>query len=1698
MDTIIRTLKREVALDGVQGATLEGLWDYVKVARQETMEQLNLDCSDVLVDQPLKEYLWPIILRTSGLIFKINDTVVYDVSAASVTSNAQTGFARFSKLSLSQVESKYPGLIVRGTTAVINKELYNSEQGNRRVAVSSGTEKIMHGIARAKQKGVTQRDLAKNLSIDNRSMFCYVRNLESEGLITKLPIYQDGCNTNLLMLRRYQGIYTSAETANVTQHTVPASGNMGQADNEGEGTPAPRDGSQRVDVIASMAHSRLRKRLCDYMQNLEASFIVDVDLMDAMDINISDRSQRKFFQRNVSRLCEDGYIECVRVLFPDPDAKKPTSPSESKDGQKEAANEDPGSINQVPPAAEDLQNPAEDNSVDLALEHSMFPLENKWHVKEDRSTPKGYVYRRCYRFLKPYVRKDRVVAGVGIPLQQTSRDNRQIGENEPLAVADDDEAGDSDEISEFNSSSDDEAPQVDDVKERDEIKYLLTKPQARFGELACLSLDAQLFRLIALSGSHGTVTRALWVLVSSVGLKVIIRAVTRLENTLVFRPDGSIPGVCTTATQRGQNKRHLGEKLVTTVDEFIGREHRKRFFANPIAQPLIALLTADCSRITNDPILPLTQQEVGASTENPATNASEFPLADEASERTENGDARLDSNTAAPFAEQADEVAETSAAAREIMNAEYGSIKEILAEAEERKLTALSVLRERVILCGLAKESIFNCSLRQFNKIEDIVKEYIIANRGSHAIVQTIHDSVFKHTVDKSTYMRVVDKLAAQKRLWKQTAVHVIRRNARNISNVLKVIIARSVDPKGPLVDMFIQSLHDERKYHVQTAPSAPKLIDGLVDVPRTEGAEQRDCEIKIQTRARRASRAKRGAQVLNEALIESARIDGHMSKRARVANAKALWRRRPNLEVHDPHSDTDLHAAWSQIAKTLDYVPRRIGRLVDLYEYLCENLPKQVDGVYVFENCGFRTGYLFSHVPLRLFMEISSGATTIPEARHYIRYGTTPTDADMESEADNEDENVRVQGTLKEMRARLETPIKDLPPEMRNIIDRHTVRARHHIHRLISGLYILQLIRPVTSAQEITTLPAPPDMKDAFCDATIYNPRLLNFGYQLIGKARLLKEEGYLQTSKLFEQGSSKRFDLTRLYLNDEVFDLHQETGLFQYLKALELSCRVQCHKLPASHPLYGIAFSNHWHRRVLLLASQANILDGFVNKITMTTPLESLDRLKDAANQAGATLDEARRYYQQVFTKLCSVENRKKGEQKRYELKVRKKVEKAKMEEIQKKSKRSQRVTWSKDDSPLVSVFYAVNRTHAREHEHPLLLHGATDVFPSRLKTNNPHDSVRRHHSRMQDNDDYKNLCDRLNVVWIYVLRDAVTKGLLVNNPDIESFDMVAAVDYFREQLETNTLDGLIEMYEDSMCADGVRVPFGPTKYYSRKWNPNAVRPRRRTRKPASNNPNLMPKPKAKRLLPQGVPMTYLPDTMKGDEHLYIIGNATASAKRAAPLYELTEDAYQEAVATKKTKGSSMYTMLTTHSGWSNISDYSNPVTTLLCSTPDKHAADATDDGDHSNNLESPSMAKIVARAAENMPYPDVLSTLCPINRTLDVNKITEQISQLALGNPSSSLDTGSKPDSEDQDDLNGSSSSSSKRPEYNSERWYADIASLEAIVINLTLTPDDEYDADVGQLVLEAKEHVATQAFNLFTRSQVIYQLRGMASS
>ncbi|KAJ2662893.1 hypothetical protein IWW48_001601 [Coemansia sp. RSA 1200] len=1746
MDSIVHTVKREVSLDSDEGADLERLWSFVKLAQQETIAQQRIDCSDISVDRPFQEYLWPIILRIGGLIFKSKDTVVFDTSVAPEAPQIKKKFDEFASLSLGQVESKYPDLSVRGSAAVINKELYGIDQGNRRISSSAHTERVFKEIARAREKGITQRVLAKRLKIDSRSIFCYIRNLVSEGLIAKFFIYMDGCNTNLVMLQRYKECYLSTENVNDTSKMVrPKNNENRKRDDETEDEDMPAQENERVKshLFVSMLRARFRSRLYDYIQNLESPFILELDLLDAMDIDIWDRLQRRFFQRSIGKLCEKGYIECVRALFPDPDYVKPTSVSFPNDNSQSADSEYPRQNSQANEAAEVMVGEQEESDSSSELTQEKPPLKRKRINPNIVSTPEGYIYRRCYRILKPLEQRPTAFASVGIPLQQPKQDGKPVDENMAIPVDENDENSDFGETSDANTSSDDEFSQIEDLKEIDEIKYLLSKPQVKFGELACLSMDTQVFRLIALSGLHGTVLRALEPFVASIGFKGVTRIVTRLESMPVFRPDGSIPGIYTTASQREQNKRHLNEKLVTSVEEFFGREHRKRVFANPLAQPLISLLTVDCSRISSDPILPLAELESNALVNRSGSTTTE-PQIEEAVVVSENGNVLLDPTTAEPVVdnealaedmlEQTYGQVDISPEDHEALNAEYGDVRDVLREAKERKITAVSLLRERVLLRMLEKESIITCTPKRYMKCEEIIRQYALANRKIHAVTWSILKTISNYKVDKSTYIRIVEKLASQKQLWMQSIVPVLRKTSMNMPSVIKIVISREIDPNGPLVEMYIQSLHDERKYHAQVAPNVPRRIEGIIDIPRTEGAEERDRDYNSKNREFISHRVKVASDALMDALQESARMDMRKPKRARVSEEKVFRKRRPVLEIRNT-SNASVNEVWPWISKRLDYVPRRIGRLMDLYEHLCENLPEQVDDVYVFKNCGFRSGYLFSYVPLELFMELSTGAMTIPEARYYIRYGSVPADTDLESDSEDRDGLVRAQGTLEEMKARMATPIKDLPSELRMIIDRHTVRARQHIQKLISGLYILQLIRPVATAREITMLPPPPDAKDAFSDITVDNPKLLNFGYQLIGKARILEKEGYFQALKLFELNPSRKVDLTGFYENDEAFDVHNGTGLFQYLRALEDSSREQCYDLPVSHPLYGIALSNYWHRRVVLLTSQAKILDTFVDEAAIKTPLDDTRLLKTAADEAGVTMKEAGRYYQQIFTKLCRAKNRNENEKRRQKRNIRNRIERAKKRAmaLEARALRSvangstddgstltrKRMNWSDDETKLVAVYFTVLKTHAREHGHPFFIRGMSAVFPSRQHVAHPADSLRQHWFRLQSVPEYSNLGDNLNTVWVYVLRDAVEKGLLVNDPVIDQFDILAAVNHFRDRLESETLDGLLEKYADDIADSGKLFTLKPTNIFNRRGDFSW------TKKTSSSSGDRKAKAKAakstraKKSIPLKPPgghsrlrkarMTFLPDTMKGSEHRYTV-HADKTKSQDLPLYEYFEDDYSHGFNRKRGKAMVMHTMLTTHNGWSGMLDYSNPVTTFLCNDQEKESADVMD-VDSSGTAETKATVEIVSRAAKNISYYDPLDSLCPIRRTLNVSNITEQLGRLVLRNPTAT-DVGdanhvsyythvfdnNEEHAQIDTQTNTHGDRNSKLYKDNADCLYADVASMQAMIVNLTLTPDDEYDVDTGQELLSAKSHAASQAFNLLSRNQVVFRLRKMASS
>ncbi|KAI9505820.1 hypothetical protein BX070DRAFT_244274, partial [Coemansia spiralis] len=313
MDNIIHTLKREIALDGEQGTSLDRIWHYVKVAHQETLKRNSIDSDAISIESDFKEYLWPYILRTDGLLFVANGKTLYDTSASSVTKATSLGSAnRFANLPISEVEAKHPDMIVKGSTAVINRELYGREDGNKKIQSSDKAQGIYELVARSRSNGATQSALAKNLSIDSRSMYHFIKVIASQGLIVKFMTHDGESNTNLILLRRFSD-FVDTENRNfrsLDDNSQPNGAEEQAGDTGGNITNAANEAGLRQAAISKIIRAGLRQKISDVMKNLQATYIVELDLVEEVGIDFWNKFQRKYFHRVARDMCQEGYIEC--------------------------------------------------------------------------------------------------------------------------------------------------------------------------------------------------------------------------------------------------------------------------------------------------------------------------------------------------------------------------------------------------------------------------------------------------------------------------------------------------------------------------------------------------------------------------------------------------------------------------------------------------------------------------------------------------------------------------------------------------------------------------------------------------------------------------------------------------------------------------------------------------------------------------------------------------------------------------------------------------------------------------------------------------------------------------------------------------------------------------------------------------------------------------------------------------------------------------------------------------------------------------------------------------------------------------------------------------------------------------------------------------------------------------------------------
>ncbi|KAJ2098718.1 hypothetical protein GGI09_003166 [Coemansia sp. S100] len=1739
MDDIIQTVKQEVALDCDQGSTLSKVWSYVELAQRRLLQRNGTDPESVTVDDALKRYLWPYIVKLPGMSFISGGTVIYESTGRGA---AQSNAARnFLALSASEAESHFPDLIMRSSRKATYKEIFGREEGNDKIIRSVNSYKIIQEISRSREKGVTQVQLSKTFGLDPRSTFHFIKTIDSEGLLSKSVTYDSGNTTNLWVLRRFASERQGAiDKASLHPNGIAM-----------EPAPIPNENSE--ELTAYFVSNDLRKRASDILQAVGSKYMPEADLMHALKLDIWSMRHRKYFHRVLRDLSEQGCAEKVQLQLPDADLSgfhpemyrpvaEPMDVDESGDNAEPATNAlDDGS------EAEALERVGAKKAKGGAKKvkaktkkQAKPPVKMKRTLEENqanrvkrerisRGLAVGHSYRRCVRFIKPYVEKGSVRTRLGVPLGQSTRAASSTqGDGDGDAVMADPDDADIEGCEDSSSNDDDDELDVETLKDKDDILYVMTNHSVQVGTLAFLPPEAQVFRLIALSGSHGIVSRAIQFLLRWVSLKHLSRCLNHLEQTPVFLPDGSWPGVLTSEECKRENLKHMDERLIVSIEEFMGREHRKRFFVNPLSKMAIASLTANSDRAVTQPSTTLPQAADPAQC--PAVSDGAVPATTAApgngndsgvlsSQELAIPTRQPDSQSPAPFTAPSPAAVAAAAAAVALTPeaelvladmAQFNSFSDIYAEAKERKMPVNTIIREYAILGMLKQESVYACNMEQVARCDQLVKSYVMANRDSPAMTSTLSRSLLKFSMDKRTFQRIVTNLADQNRLWTQDVYSLTENTRQNASNKVQIAIARDTDPAGPIVHTFIAQIRDLRRLNKQHPITMVRRITDIVPVVRIEGAEERDRDFLLRKMDTDESRAQGTKNFSSRHPLGRQFIDSSGSKRPRSSQGYDLVKRARVSLVENTTKEGPL-GDWDLVLKRLQHIPRRIGRAKNLYDYLANNLADNVDDTYVYKNCAFRSSFLFYRLPLELFLEITGGVAYFQELLPFIRYGVSTrlkgrTRASVEAElADAQNSEA---SSLESINLRLATPIDMLPTAVCEFIESRVVKTRIHIQSLIYALYILQLLRPVDTARDIVSMPPPPDAKDVFASVPVTSPKILGFGYQLIGKARLLNKEGYNLALDAYKNMVKHRLDLTTCYLDSNVYDMTSKDGAFSYWSDLHSTAMTEAKHLPSKHNLFGIGLPYYWVLDVSLDGRQTKMLQSYVDEDEFHTPLDDPNMLADAAKMAGTTLEEARRYFLHQHSEMAKRSSRNKAYHEMRERYVKNRVERAKAVEIERRKLaeasgdadvdvvKKQRYRWNENDSMRVMVYYAVMRHHANVHRHMFVLLNIGEHFPTRNLIMDPGDSARHHWQRLQRNPKHKLKSDKVHYLWKYVFRDAVERGDLDDAEDLNSFDTKTAVNYYWNMILSEGLDNLLSRYAEDLDEDGVEfepidTPDQPVRSKSTAGKPKA-------------KSKAKPKPTAAAAAEEPEPEEYeesdashvsevvgnlinrLPATLQGKEARYKVKPTKRARAVGARGFEFAEDALRDTFSVKTRELHGAGVMLTTHRGWECATDHINPSTITLSIRPivaDSNGMDVDGETPPAPPVALKIESVFATRGSNYVPYKDTLGRRRHVKRKFDASVLASRISELTLGS--------------DNDD-EGDRVPMAEFGKVDRSTLYAELTALQAMVVNLAITPNDEYDVVTGHRLLEAKRSVANEAYKMAKSNSTLSRLSTMSAS
>ncbi|KAL1925496.1 uncharacterized protein VTP21DRAFT_379 [Calcarisporiella thermophila] len=313
MEYVISRVQEEIALDGAEGCDLPRMWSFAEQAVRKRVEELGENIAPV-IDNAYKSYLWRVIVNSNWATFfenlEQNVTTEADVTpSGKKTSKVVAKKLNYRPLKISsdtpyvQIAEKYGDQL----RIVVSQKYRDAVVLTADQTLSEACRIILDRIAKARSTGASQIDISRDLDLDSRSVFHYIKELLNQKLIIKFPIISMGKYTQLCVHVRFCEQNKGYQTSKMGG--VPAI--LGSSSAQGE-TPI------FVEEDSNQFYSDgIRQKISDLLDAAANKVMVVEDLIKGMNYDVSTQNARRIFNRQIQFLARKGYIERLNVLRKD-------------------------------------------------------------------------------------------------------------------------------------------------------------------------------------------------------------------------------------------------------------------------------------------------------------------------------------------------------------------------------------------------------------------------------------------------------------------------------------------------------------------------------------------------------------------------------------------------------------------------------------------------------------------------------------------------------------------------------------------------------------------------------------------------------------------------------------------------------------------------------------------------------------------------------------------------------------------------------------------------------------------------------------------------------------------------------------------------------------------------------------------------------------------------------------------------------------------------------------------------------------------------------------------------------------------------------------------------------------------------------------------------------------------------------------